>query len=159
MIRRVLRTLTQGHGFSLIELLVVMSLLCLLFLVVPGMDNKGIFRMADQDEVQRLVDLLRWAQRRAILTGVQQYLTLNPEVESYKIYTLEGNVERIYKQINLKSLDIVGVNRSIPGMAQTFYFSPQGTPVFGCTVTFKNRWNTWDVVIAVATGKIRIDKR
>lgn len=155
MVKRVLAT---RQGFTLIELLLVISLLSMLFLIVPGIDKQSIFRMADQDEVQRLVDLLRWAQRRAILMGERQYLTLDLVAEGYWIYTLDENGESISKQVSLKSLDIVGINRSVPEMEQTFYFSPQGTPVFGCTITLKDHWNTWNVVIAVATGKIRIDK-
>ena len=145
-------------GFSLIELLLVIVVLSILFAAIPGLDHVSLFKIADQDEVQRLVDLMRWAQRRAILTGERYYLTLNPVSESYKIYQLVGAEERVFKQVNLENLDIVGINRSVDGMEQTFYYNPEGAPSFGCSITLKNRWNTWKVVIAVATGKIRIDK-
>ncbi|WP_164730989.1 prepilin-type N-terminal cleavage/methylation domain-containing protein [Anoxybacter fermentans] len=145
-------------GFTLFELLVVISLMAVLFLIIPGLDGNSLTKIANEDEVQRLVDLLRWAQRRAILHGKRHYLTLDPVNESYRIYELEGDEEKVLKKINLEGLDMIGLNRTVKGMEQTFYYTPQGTPVFGCTITLEDKWTRWNVVIAVGSGKIRIDR-
>lgn len=141
-------------GFTLIEVLLVISLLATLFLLLPGIERTGLAKLSDQNEVQKMVDLLRWAQRRAIIHGTRQYLTLNPAQDSYRIYELNENQEVLLKQVELDKLDLIGINRSVSERDQTFYFTPQGSSVFGCTISLQE----WKVVIAVGTGKIRIEK-
>lgn len=118
-----------------------------------------MIKLTDHNEVQKMVDLLRWAQRRAITHGTRQYLSLEPGSDSYRIYELDGEQEVLVKRVDFERIDLVGINRSVPEMNQTFYFTPHGSPVFGCTITLKDRWIEWKVVIAVGTGKIRIDRK
>ncbi|MCK4259802.1 MAG: prepilin-type N-terminal cleavage/methylation domain-containing protein [Halanaerobiales bacterium] len=148
----------KSSGFTLIELLLVISLLTLLFLAMPGFDNISLFKIVNQEEVQYMVDLLRWSQRRAILQGKRQYLTLDLKSNQYFLYELDDGVETILKRVKLKKVNLIGINRSVTGMEQTFYFTPQGTPAFGCTISLEDQCNHWKVVIAVGSGKLRIDK-
>ncbi len=146
------------RGFTLLELLLVISLLSILFLFIPGLNLTSRFRIANQDEVQRLVDNLRLAQRRAILEGVNQYLTIDPEHIGYQIYQLSGSELLIYHQIILENFQSISINRSVSGLNNTFYFTPAGTSVFGCTITLEDNFNLWRVIVAVGSGKIRIEK-
>lgn len=145
-------------GFTLIEVLFVISLFAVLFLLLPGIEKAGLTRLTDQNEVQQMVDLLRWAQRRAITRGVRQYLTLDPAEDSYRIYELADEEEVPVREVRLTKIDLIGLNRSVPGMDHTFYYTPQGSSVFGCSIVLRDSRTQWKVVIAVGTGRIHIDK-
>ncbi len=148
----------RRSGFTIIEILLVITLLSVLFMAIPGFEKNSLFRIVKEDEVQYMVDLLRMAQRRAILSGERQYLTLDLVTNEYRIYTLKDNDEKVLKSVELKKLDLVGINRSVTEMEQTFYYTPQGSSVFGCTISLKDQSNLWKVVIAVGSGKIKIEK-
>lgn len=146
------------EGFSLFELLVVISLLGIFFVLIPGVERIGLTRISQQEEVQHLVDLLRWAQRRAILCGERHYLTLDPLLDQYRIYEIGEDGEVVLQHVSLEGVDLLGINRSVTGMEQTFYFTPQGTSVFGCSISLQGQWTLYKVIIAVGSGKIRIER-
>lgn len=68
------------------ELLLVITLLGILFIMIPGFGGKSLKKLESQGEIQKLVDHLRWAQRRAVLEGKRFYLTLDLEQETYRLY-------------------------------------------------------------------------
>lgn len=145
-------------GFSLLEVLLVIALLGILFAVGPGLDGKSLKKMGSQGEVQQLVDYLRWSQRRAILVGERQYLTLEPDRDAYRFFFLQENHEEIVQEVSLQEVDLIGLNRSVSEIPQTFYFTPNGSPVFGCTITLADQWTEWRIIIGVASGKIRLER-
>lgn len=148
----------NDHGFTLFELLITISLISILFLILPNLDQTGLYRISNFDDVQRLVDLLRWAQSRAVLLANKHYLTINPLEKSYIIYVYQVDKIKILKEIKLEKFSSISINRSIAGSENTFYFNSRGAPVFGCTILLQDQWNLWKVIISVASGKIRIDK-
>ena len=145
-------------GFTLIEILLVISLFSLLFLFFPGLSKTDLSKLTNRGEVQRLIDQLRWAQRRAILHNLPQYLTIDPTTKGYRFYEISGTDKKTYHLELLEGFQSIEINRSISGMSNTFYFTPRGTPVFGCTISLRDQFNLWRVVIAVGSGKIRLIK-
>lgn len=148
----------QKSGFTILELLLVITLLGVLLIMIPGLDGKSLKKLGSQGEIQKLVDHLRWAQRRAVLDSKRYYLTLDPGQEIYWLYTLDESEEKVIHLIQLHEVDLMGMNRTVKGMLHTFYFTPDGSSVFGCTITLKDQWNEWKVIIAIASGKIRVKR-
>lgn len=145
-------------GFTLIEILLVISLFSLLFLFLPGLSKTSLVKLTNQEEVQRLIDQLRLAQRRAILHNIPQYLTIDPTTKGYHFYEISGADLKTYHLEVLEDFQSIEINRSVSGMNHTFYFTPRGTPVFGCTISLRDQYNLWRVVIAVGSGRIRLVK-
>lgn len=146
------------RGFTLIEILLVISLLSLLFLFLPGLPKASVLKISNQQGVQRFIDHLRWAQRRAIMKNRRQYLTIESAKRGYHFFEIIDDDPKTHYREVLDDLQSIEINRSVSGMSQTFYFTPRGTPVFGCTISLKDQFTLWHVVIAVGSGKIRLKK-
>lgn len=128
-------------------------------MAIPGINIDSLTQISNQDEVQRMADYLRLYQRKAILSSQNIYLTLNPNKDCYYFYQMDEEKEKILNSVTLDRINIVGLNRSISGKVQTFYFTPTGTPVFGCSITLQDNWNNWAIIISVGSGKIRVERK
>lgn len=151
-----MNSVSEQAGFTLIELLLVIVLLSIFFAMVPDVGRGTLTKIENQNEVQHLVDLLRLAQRRAITSGVRQYLTLDPVHERYRFYELDGVEEKNITEVSLRGVDLLEINRSVNELPQTFYYTPAGTSVFGCTISLKDTQYLWKVIISVGSGRVRI---
>ena len=71
------------RGFTLIELILVMAVLCIVVgLAAPSLTGFGRGRRAT-DAAAQIVSLARWARSQAITQGVVYRLNLNPAEGSY----------------------------------------------------------------------------
>lgn len=130
----------QVQGFTLIELILVMTLLIIIIaLVVPRL--QAFFGGRDQDsEIRRFVALTHYAQSRAASEGVPMFLWIDPKNGAYGLEEEPGYTDNDPKaeQFNLsEGLKINFRNAtksSRPGKNSGIHFSPDGNVITATSV-------------------------
>src|SRR5213082_1044073 len=92
--------MSHGGAFTLIELVLVMTILLIVFSVaLPSL--KGFFRGRNLDsEARRFLSLTRYGQSRAVSEGVPMVLWMDPASGTYGLQQESG-----YNPIDAKAID------------------------------------------------------
>jgi prepilin-type N-terminal cleavage/methylation domain-containing protein len=132
---------SHRHGFTLIELMLVMVLLVIVIsLVTPRLEKFFTGRALDS-EVRQFVSLTRYGQSRAVSEGVPMVLWVNPKTGTYGLrqetgYTDGDNRAMDYTVSDGLTINVDGgLGKSVlPGKEMGIHFSPEGTPVTATSV-------------------------
>lgn len=139
------------HGFTLIELLLVISLLSLFSTIIAPNFKQSLKNYKLEVAAQELAQNLRLAQQKAISEGVSCKVMFdlhwknNYQVtvsQKGKIFYLPSGV--FFEWTNL-------LNKSV-------IFYPTGAPNQAGTIAMNNENKRLYVIIAVATGRVRVGK-
>jgi prepilin-type N-terminal cleavage/methylation domain-containing protein len=134
----------HDHAFTLIELILVMTLLVVIVsLVMPSLEKFFGGRTLDS-EVRRFVALTHYGQSRAVSEGVPMLLWVNPKAGTYGLEQEPG-----YNDSDPKAVDYVvgtGVSLNVPangikptnatkaGKSIGIHFSPDGNIITATSV-------------------------
>ncbi len=140
----------NSAGFTLIEMLVVLTLVALVMAIIPsvrgGLSNAELRAAAD-----RLVDQLRMARSAAIAQGVATEFVLDPANRLYRlssesqVYTLPSVVQR---------LDAAGLSKA--DRLVRVRFAPDGSATAGRLLLFHGSRSA-SITIDWLTGNVRRD--
>ena len=130
----------QNQGFTLIELILVMTLLIIVIaLVVPSLENFFGGRSVNS-EVRRFVSLTHYAQSRAASEGVPMLLWIDPKIGAYGVEQEPGYTDGDTKaaqfslseglRINFKS----AAKAPRAGKSNGIHFSPEGNVITATSV-------------------------
>jgi prepilin-type N-terminal cleavage/methylation domain-containing protein len=129
------------HGFTLLELVLVMVLLTIvLSLVMPTLTKFFGGRMLDS-EVRQFVALTHYGQSRAVSDGVPMVLWVDPRAGTYGLeqetgYN-DGDSKAEYYAIDpglTMSVSAVGSKPPAPGKRSGIHFSPDGNIITATSV-------------------------
>lgn len=121
-----------GRGFSLVELVVVMTLLVVVMAVtMPSLSR--FFKGRDMtEESRRLLSLAKWAREEAISRSAVMALWMAVEEGSYGVYAYgayaaDGDEEREYQLGNDLRFDVTDEDRLDEDYTARILFYPDGT--------------------------------
>lgn len=137
-------------GFSLIEIIIVVSIICTLYFVVSINLVNTIELLRIKNEAQKLALNLQYLRNNSLSFSQDGicYLYGNRYVLKVKKYNGSENILRevlLNENINISGQGKIG-------------FKYNGNPLFSGTVILKNKKGfERKVIVAVATGRIRIE--
>ena len=143
------RSIKRSHGFTLIELTVVVGIIGILFLV----SFQGLFAMKQNMDLNRaahqLEAILKVCQSKAMYTGSYYKIDLYPSINRYRVY----KETELVQDIQLESINLHYTNFT----GNEVYFYKTGVPSMGGTVTLKTRsGKTLYVIMTPVTARTRI---
>ncbi|MGI6485786.1 MAG: GspH/FimT family pseudopilin [Tepidanaerobacteraceae bacterium] len=139
------------NGFTIIEVLVVVSLIALLSTVILPDFKSLLLDYKLITAARQMAQDLRLTQHKAISEGIPWKVIFQPSSNSYMI--IQGF--KSWKQVSLPDgikFDFVG----FPSKTLTFY--PSGAPVPAGSVKITNNVRSLYIIASVATGRIRISE-
>lgn len=140
-------------GFTLLEALLVLVVLALI-LVLAGPSWRSFNHRQLECWARHLASDLRWSQLRAICEDCNQYIEFDIDDNSYFVYELVDDEKKIIRRRQVEPpVELKGINISIP----LFHFTPSGAPSRGSTITLLDPSRQAKIIIAVATGRVRIE--
>jgi general secretion pathway protein H len=96
MMRRI-----RSHGFSLLELMLVVLLIALMFTMVPRMLGTGVSGAELKSSVRALNSAMKLARDAAINTRREAFVTINVETREFTT-TFESRTHKLNDQLTLK---------------------------------------------------------
>lgn len=91
----------RSHGFSLLELMLVVLLIALIFTMVPRMLGTGVSGAELKSSVRALNSAMKLARDAAINTRREAYVTINVETREFTT-TFESRTHKLNDQLTLK---------------------------------------------------------
>lgn len=145
-------TLRNNRGFTLVELLVVLSIIALIMSIATINKSQLVLRYRFNTVLREMVNDLRYAQSKAIIDGKSYRI----EFTSNKRYTVREEASPVYKTIKEVILPPeieVHYNRS----NRLCLFNTDGTESYGGgTVTLYSKGLKKEITIVPITGRIAI---
>ncbi|MFZ2753840.1 MAG: GspH/FimT family pseudopilin [Lysobacteraceae bacterium] len=151
--RRQVSRVGETQGFTLIEILIVVTLIAVLTLVLMGAMNGGMDGLKLRSNAKKLVAELRHARAQAISTGTVQRFTVVPEQRTWTGAKSHGGTFP-------KALDVTftGVRQvqSREGEGVILFFEDGASTGGRIQLRVKNA--AWNVDVAWLTGEVTLHR-
>ncbi len=139
------------RGFTLVELVVVMSLVGLVFLIAAPSANRVLEKVKLEADARQMAWVMRQARQDAILKNQTQWIYIYPEYDYYR--RVNGKTYHLSKGIEFDGVT------SFNGNPKTCSFSRTGAPGNAGTAVLRNRYGELRyIIVSPAMGRIRISK-
>ena len=147
--RSMIHSTNRTKGYTLMELMVVVSIISLLL----GIGINRLDYLIQWNKLNTAAALLsselKNTQSRAFYEGVYYKLQFWPTLDRYRIY----KQSELADDIILKDIDLFNTNFT----DDNFYFYPSGVPGQGGTITLKNkRGKVLYVIMTPVTARVRV---
>ncbi|NLV88640.1 MAG: prepilin-type N-terminal cleavage/methylation domain-containing protein [Tissierellia bacterium] len=145
------RELSSKYGYTLLELIVVLSLFAIVFsLAIPSI--KSIFINMEKRELMTFRRDIIYARNSAIVENVNYVLFIDKANNSYQIKK-QGNKEEIIRNVKFEN----GIKIVKNNFYNTLRFSPTGSPNRAGSVELTNmNGDVIEITITPATGKVNL---
>ncbi len=139
----------RNKGYTLIELMVVVGIICLLL----GLGINGLDYLIQWNKLNTTAALLsselKNIQSRAFYEGVYYKLQFWPSLDRYRVYKQTELIDDVI----LNGIDLFNTNFT----DNNLYFYPNSVPSMGGTVTLKNkRGKVLYVIMTPVTARVRV---
>jgi general secretion pathway protein H len=145
--RRARRQRSRFHGFTLLELMVVIAIMAALTALFPLALNRFLPARRVDAAARELIADIRLAQSRAAASGKPQ--SIEPTAHGYRIPTVAAREWRASTQVALQSLD------GAAGMPALRVFADGSST--GGRFTIRDGERVRTVSVSELTGRLRID--
>lgn len=146
---------SKEKGLTLIELLLVLTLLAILFSLAIPVLNRAEQAWVLQADANRLAATLRWTRQEAIFTGQPQSVLFYHDDNCYRV---NGKSMQYFN----KGIKYVGRTTFTKKISYTpaCTFSAAGVPSSGGTVTLTNKYNNkLYIILNPVAARIRVDDK
>ncbi len=145
-------TTRPSRGFTLLELLVVLTLAAVLLATIPPLLSKGLSNAELRGAARQLAASLRFARSQAITKGEEAVLVLDVEQRRYRVQGMRREFH-LPRELSVK---IVTAESEVSGSdTGTIRFFPNGSSTGG-RVTVANEKRKVDVDVDWLTGRIAL---
>lgn len=146
------KMLKDIKGFSLIELIIVISILSIL-LIIPMFKGNSILSYKERIELKEFKNDINYARNKAIIESKLYRVKINCEENSYTIYKSGSSVESVKKKELTEGIKINYTNIR----NDEIEFSHSGAPLEAGTIFLENKQEQGiEITITPATGKVNI---
>ena len=149
------KPLTFTQGFTLIEMLLVLTVVVMGFAVIGVNISSGTGATAHQSAARDLVSALRYAKGEALIARQEMTVALDLKDNSYtvsrrdKVYTLPEEIE----------LTVVTAQEELSGDGvANIRFYPDGSSTGG-RIKLEQKGTNWQIDINWLTGQIELEKK
>lgn len=143
----------RARGVSLIELVIVITLIALMSLLAAGAMTGGFKGMQLRSAAKEIAAQLRFTRTRAIATGTTQRFVIDPQAHAWD--AAGEHHGEIPKTLQVK---FFGAREAQPSPREgAILFFADGASTGG-RVTLARDTATWNVDVAWLTGEVRLDR-
>jgi general secretion pathway protein H len=143
----------DNHGFSLIELVLVLLLIGVSMAIVLPNINKGLNDREVRVSALGIAAVARDLRSRALFDGVPQELVVNLPQNSYVV----AHAQEVHLPPDVKFVS-VGGGQTIDRDIKKFYFFPNGSSVGGEIVLGGEKSVSYLVRLEALTGKVEVSR-
>ena len=146
------RMFNDTRGITLRELIIVISILCLL-LLIPAFKANSLLNYKERKELKEFKNDINYARNRAIVESKLYRVDIMINSNSYIIFKYDNLTEIIKKKEFTSGIKIVGTNID----SNELVFNHTGAPRESGTINLKNsKGKSIEIRVTPATGKVNI---
>ena len=149
--------MNDPRGFTLIELICIIALLCILLTVAVPKFTEVMDKWVLDSTAKQIVEDIRWAQHLAITDSISYNFDVNISNRSYRIRSISIR-DPIIKSVDF-SPSIANISSTFKnqGAYRRLSFSPTGIPSqTGSIVLTSKKGRKLTITVAVGTGRVAI---